>query len=180
MIIDAVLPLLMEHGRAVTTRQIADAAGIAEGTVFRAFGDKESLIAAAVERFLDPTPLRDALRGIDRSLTLEQKLGEILFHIRGRFAGVFGIMNALGMQERPPIRDVGHEYAEIIDDVLSSHLDELRVSPEIVTRFIRIIAFSTAIPAFSESVGFSEAELAAFIRLGIAGVPAEGRGDRAS
>ena len=42
MIVDAALPLLLEHGEMVTTRQIADAAGIAEGTIFRAFADKDA------------------------------------------------------------------------------------------------------------------------------------------
>ena len=62
MIIDAVIPLLLEHGRAVTSKQIAEAAGIAEGTIFRAFGDKETLVQAAIEKYLDPEPLREALR----------------------------------------------------------------------------------------------------------------------
>ena len=41
-IVEAALPLLIEHGANVTTSQIAAAAGIAEGTVFRAFGDKNA------------------------------------------------------------------------------------------------------------------------------------------
>ena len=53
-IIDAVIPLLAVHGRDLTSRQIAEAAGIAEGTIFRAFGHKDSLITAAVAKFLDP------------------------------------------------------------------------------------------------------------------------------
>ena len=49
-IIATTLPLLMEHGSAMTTRQIAEAAGIAEGTIFRVFEDKTALIEAVVEQ----------------------------------------------------------------------------------------------------------------------------------
>lgn len=48
MIVAAALPLLMEHGSAVTTLQIARAAGIGEATVFRAFTDKDELLNACV------------------------------------------------------------------------------------------------------------------------------------
>ncbi|RSM58143.1 TetR family transcriptional regulator [Actinoplanes sp. ATCC 53533] len=48
MIVAAALPLLMEHGSAVTTLQIARAAGIGEATVFRAFADKDELLNACV------------------------------------------------------------------------------------------------------------------------------------
>ncbi len=41
-ILVAVLPLLREKGRDVTSRELAEAAGVAEGTLFRAFGDKET------------------------------------------------------------------------------------------------------------------------------------------
>ena len=42
---------------------MAEAAGVAEGTIFRAFGDKESLIAAAVERYLESQPIRQRAPG---------------------------------------------------------------------------------------------------------------------
>jgi AcrR family transcriptional regulator len=48
MIVAAALPLLVEHGAAVTTLQIAKAAGIGEATVFRAFADKDELLTACV------------------------------------------------------------------------------------------------------------------------------------
>ncbi|MGH3629597.1 MAG: TetR/AcrR family transcriptional regulator, partial [Sciscionella sp.] len=47
-IIEATMPLLTEHGTAITTKQIATAAGIAEGTVFRVFEDKAELILACL------------------------------------------------------------------------------------------------------------------------------------
>lgn len=51
----ATVPLLEVHGAQVSTRQIAVAAGVAEGTLFRAFDDKVEILTAAAERALDPT-----------------------------------------------------------------------------------------------------------------------------
>lgn len=49
-ILSSIGPVVLEHGVMVTSRQLADAAGVAEGTLFRAFGDKDSLLVAFVER----------------------------------------------------------------------------------------------------------------------------------
>src|SRR4051794_26805378 len=75
-IIDAVVPLLREHGEAVTCRQIALAAGIAEGTIFRVFADKDELLLAAFEQEVDLAPLEASIRRIDPSLPFEQRLIE--------------------------------------------------------------------------------------------------------
>ena len=53
-IIGAILPLLLERGSSVTTRELATAAGVAEGTIFKVFDDKDDLLRSAVERALDP------------------------------------------------------------------------------------------------------------------------------
>ena len=75
MIVAATLPLLLEHGEMVTTRQIAEAAGIAEGTIFRVFADKDELIAAVIEAALDPEPLEaGARRASTRTSPLEDAL----------------------------------------------------------------------------------------------------------
>ena len=60
-IIHAVLPLLIEHGAAVTSRELAAAAGVSEGTIFRVFADKDELFAAAFETAVDQAPARAAI-----------------------------------------------------------------------------------------------------------------------
>src|SRR5713101_3013811 len=71
MIVAVTLPLLLAHGERVTSRQIAEAAGIAEGTIFRAFADKDEVIAAVLEAALDQEPLETALANIDPHLEFE-------------------------------------------------------------------------------------------------------------
>src|SRR5438132_6193941 len=73
-IVDATLPLLLERGEGVTTRQIAEAAGIAEGTIFRVFDDKDAVIAAVVEAALDTDALERDLAAIDPELAFEDAL----------------------------------------------------------------------------------------------------------
>jgi AcrR family transcriptional regulator len=180
MIVDAVIPLLIEHGREVSTRQIADAAGIAEGTIFRVFGDKDALFEAAVDKFLDPGPLHRGLRAIDPELPLEAKVNDILFQLRSRMTGIFGIMNAVGMSGPPPRRPIVQSFEQVVEEVLRPNLDELQLSPERIAAFVRLVAFAAAIPHFNQDHEIATAELARLITYGIAGHAAEGRSSNAS
>lgn len=60
-VLGAVVPLLLERGPDVSTRELAAAAGVAEGTLFRVFPDKASILRAAIAQALDPTDLVDDL-----------------------------------------------------------------------------------------------------------------------
>ncbi|MFD0576734.1 TetR/AcrR family transcriptional regulator [Dactylosporangium darangshiense] len=75
-LVAATLPLLRTHGAAVTTRQIAEAAGVAEGTIFGVFPDKASLIAAALESAFDAGPMLRALSAIDPQAPLRERLSD--------------------------------------------------------------------------------------------------------
>lgn len=96
-IVAATLPLLLTHGSAVTTRQIADAAGIAEGTVFRVFPDKESLIEAAVDSAFDMAPVDAGLAAIDPTLDLERRLVAAVEILRRRFADILRLQTTVEM-----------------------------------------------------------------------------------
>jgi AcrR family transcriptional regulator len=148
----AVVPLLREHGRDVSTRQIAEAAGVAEGTLFRAFGDKDSLIAAAIEKILDHRPLLAALSAIDVDQPLEDKLEQVIDRLKGHFRDVVAAFAALELRERPS-RSARTTFERGLVDVLATLLaadtERLAVPVETVAEYVRIVAFASALPIAS-------------------------------
>lgn len=70
----AVRPVLLARGAAVTSRELAEAAGVAEGTLFRVFTDKVTLIREAVLAAVDPADAIPEIAVIDRTLPLRDKL----------------------------------------------------------------------------------------------------------
>lgn len=168
-ILDAIIPLLKERGRNVTSRELAEAAEVAEGTLFRAFGDKESIIQAAVAKMLDPQSFRDALRTIRRDQPLEEKLAEVIEHLQTRFHGVFAIMAAFELTGRPPGPPAGgEEWIAIVRELLESDADRLAVPAETIAYYLRLVAFSSSLPPFNTARSFDAAELATLITHGVA------------
>jgi AcrR family transcriptional regulator len=96
-IIAATLPLLLAHGPAVTTRQIAEAAGIAEGTIFRVFPDLESLVQATVDAAYDPEKVAAELASVAATLSLEQRLVEAVRILQNRLTSVWQLLSITGM-----------------------------------------------------------------------------------
>ncbi|GAB2933359.1 hypothetical protein GCM10027203_37280 [Nonomuraea fastidiosa] len=81
-LVEATLPLLREHGTAVSTRQIAEAAGVAEGTIFGVFPDKASLVRATLVRAFDPRPAVEEIEAVGTELELRARLVRVVGKVR--------------------------------------------------------------------------------------------------
>lgn len=91
-IVEATVPLLTTHGVGVTTRQIAEAAGVAEGTLFRVFDDKHVILVAALARALDPEPVVEQVARIDAARPLDAVLREVVEVVASRSQEIRGVM----------------------------------------------------------------------------------------
>lgn len=177
MIIESTMPLLVEHGPELTSKQIAEAAGVAEGTIFRAFGDKETLIEATIEKFLDPEPLRRELRAIPVDLDLDDKMLRIVELMRKRFSEVFRVMAAI-RKPHVPHHDSRRIFGEIISEVLSPHLAELTWSPERCGQVVRLVTFASSLKPFNAGVEFDSRELTTILLYGLVGTSSTTSPDR--
>lgn len=168
-ILNAVLPLLRERGRDVTSRELAEAAGVAEGTLFRAFGDKDSLLGAGLEKLLDPEPFRAELRRVASDLPFEDRVAAIIEHLQVRFREVFRTMSLFQVHGPPPRRDPGREdWLDIVRELLEPDLHRLAVPVEMLGWYLRLVAFGSSIEPFNHPRPFDAAELAGLVVHGVA------------
>ncbi|MFG1955689.1 TetR/AcrR family transcriptional regulator [Micromonospora sp. NPDC048830] len=109
MIVAAALPLLVEHGAAVSTQQIAKAAGIGEATIFRAFADKDELLDACMAAALRNDHVLAELDAVPLDQPLAARLTEAATTLHAyleRMGAVIGAVHAAGRRgERGVPRD---------------------------------------------------------------------------
>jgi AcrR family transcriptional regulator len=153
-LVDATLPLLREYGRTVTTRQIAEAAGVAEGTIFRAFESKDDLILAAVEAGTSMEPFLEDLAGIDAGLAFRERLIEVVARLQARFTGIFALMTALGISGPPQARkhtEAGRRRAEeIMVALVEPDADLITCTPAELVHMVRLFTFAGTHPHLSD------------------------------
>ncbi|WP_148613790.1 TetR/AcrR family transcriptional regulator [Nocardioides rubriscoriae] len=111
VLVDVTLRLLREHGRDVTTKQIAEAAGVAEGTIFRVVETKDELVEAAMARAFEPGDLVARIEEIDSGLPFEARLVTLVAILQQRFRATFALMQKVGLV-RPP--DHVHDSPEAV------------------------------------------------------------------
>ena len=152
-IIAATLPLLLEHGPAVTTRQIAEAAGIAEGTIFRVFPDIESLFQATVDAAYDPAQVAKELASIGANGSFERRLAEGVRILQNRLTNVWQLTSISGLPR--PAAHGAHASKIARPDVaalialLEPYAGRLRRSPAAAAQLLRGLTLAGTHPALT-------------------------------
>ena len=154
-LVDVTLRLLREHGRGVTTRQIAEAAGIAEGTIFRVVASKDELVEAAISRAFEPGAVVERIEEIERDLPLEARLVRLVSVLQQRFRATFYLMRKVGML-RPPDHD-GPEaeaararIAMLMEDLVAPDADRLAVPVGEFCHRLRLLTFAGSHPQIAD------------------------------
>lgn len=173
-IIDAVRPLLIEHGDRLTTRLIAEAAGVAEGTIFRVFPDKDALLHAVAADTLNPSDAREHLQAAladafdlptkvritaDLMLNRSDQVVAVMMAMRKHWMSSLAQRHQDAEQEGDdgPAADEQHGPPEFVvvahqallerlTEVFAAHADELTVTPERAALLLRTLVLGSRNP----------------------------------
>ncbi len=183
-IIEGVTPLLAARGAAVTTRELASAAGVAEGTLFSVFEDKRSLLMAVIRHRLDPQPLKEQLARFAGDGTLEEGLVGVANVVLPSIADVHPLVVALhGIADptRPsPLRGQGdlREWLGAVSDavvaVTTPHAAELRVTPARFSHMFSTLLFASRMPHVAAEDRATAEDIVRFCLRGALKSPQEG------
>jgi AcrR family transcriptional regulator len=188
-LIEVFVRLAHREGRKPTTSEIAQEAGVAEGTIFRVFPTKEVLEKEAVQAAFCPAPVRRRISAIDPQGSLRDRLVDFTRIMQLRFTEVFGLMGALGLTE-PPNRgphqacyDAGRHLRghadeeehvaahqpllETINELLVHDEDTLLVPGTDVVHRIRLLTFSGSHPGIADGKVLTPEEIVDTVLFGL-------------
>lgn len=175
-LIAATIPLLHEHGLEVSTRQIAAAAGVAEGTIFGVFESKNSLVVCSVIKALDPQATLDGLESIDRSKPLRERMTEAADLIHARMAENAQLMAAarkliLAGQSDPETQARMASSRERLSGALAAVIEpdagRLRRSPRAVAQMLLLFCGANTFGPFGDPESFRGADLVSLLLDGL-------------
>jgi AcrR family transcriptional regulator len=173
-IVAAVAPLVTEYGAAVTTRESAKAAGIAEGTIFRVFPDKRALFRAVAEETVNPSHGAEHMAATLATVPdLRDKVVCVVEQMVARTRQATTMMMALrGLLAQEPAPDqppgppaflveANRRLLRNLEElVFAPHREELRVPPAVAARLLRSLVFGAWHPGMEADEPLSAEQVA--------------------
>lgn len=185
-LIKATIPLIEEHGAAVTTRQIADAAGVAEGTIFGVFPDKASLIRAAVIEAFAPDEAVRVLHELSQIDDLRDRIEAIVevlnFGTASRVRMMSAVRAAMVSHDRTSIgssdpadgeslpaklMESRNRILQAVAEAIERDADRLRVTPAATARIVMTMVFASQSDGFGAIQPIASSELSALLLDGL-------------
>jgi AcrR family transcriptional regulator len=184
-LIAATVPLLHQHGLDVSTKTIARAAGVAEGTIFGVFPDKGSLLREALLHALDPGPDLDAYAAIDPGADLRHRLSAAAEVMVRRFADHAHLLAAARSMAMAPdtapdwharLMENRNRMLTALTGLIAPDAARLRRSPATVARLLLLLVGGSAHGLFGADERLTGEEMADLLLDGLAVRPTDDRG----
>jgi AcrR family transcriptional regulator len=185
-IVQVLVPLLAERGGEVSTREIARAAGIAEGTIFRVFADKRTLMLAAAQEAINPADgqaaFDEAMAGASglrakvvvaaqRVLDRQRMTMSVMMAVRGHLMWDEESRKADPVKKHfgPPqfVLDAQAELHHRLTSIFEAHRDDLAVEPEVAAVALRSLIFGASRPELGMAPALSAEQIADLLLSGV-------------
>lgn len=142
----AVLPLMIDRGVGITTRELARVAGVSEGTLFNVFTDKDELIGAVVEAALDLEPFERAIEAIDPDMAFADRLIVATEITQRRVVDIWKLVSQLGPARHATLRKGPFPDSPALIALLATEAGRLREAPADAARLLRAMTLALSHP----------------------------------
>jgi AcrR family transcriptional regulator len=170
-LIAATVPLVRIHGWKVSTRQIALASGVAEGTIFGVFPDKDSLVRAAIDAAMDCEPMLIDLAAVDPTLALRPRLIAATTILQRWLVDMISLTLAVhlhgAVRDQQARRDNDEKIHVIMRRLLKPDRASFRCPLTEVTKSLRLLMFAGSHPLLNEGGLLTPAQIVTLLLDGV-------------